>query len=37
MKKEQYYTIKNMGLSKIKNDIYDITEKADIIVKIIMK
>jgi hypothetical protein len=36
MKKEQYYTIKNMGLSKIKNDIYDITEKADIIVKIIM-
>jgi len=36
MKKEQYYTIKNMGLSKIKNDIYDISEKADIIVKIIM-
>jgi len=37
MKKEQYYTIKNKGLSKIKNDIYDISEKADIIVKIIMK
>ena len=37
MKKEQYYTIKNRGLSKIKNDIYDISEKADINVKIIMK
>jgi hypothetical protein len=36
MKKEQYYTIKNRGLSKIKNDIYDISEKADINVKIIM-
>jgi hypothetical protein len=37
MKKEQYYTIKNRGLSKIKSDIYDISEKADIVVKIIMK
>jgi hypothetical protein len=37
MKKEQYYTIKNRGLSKIKNDIYDISEKADIIIKFIMK
>ena len=37
MKKEQCYTIKNRGLSKIKSDIYDISEKADIVVKIIMK
>ena len=34
MKKEQYYRIKNQGLSKIKKDIYDVSEKTDIIVKI---
>lgn len=34
IKQEQYYKIKNEGISKIKNDICDITEKADIIVKI---
>lgn len=34
MKNEQYYRIKNKGLSKIKNDLYDITEFADLIVKI---
>jgi hypothetical protein len=34
MKREQYYRVKNTGLSKIKNDIYDITELADLIVKI---
>jgi hypothetical protein len=34
MKKEQTYRIKNVGLSKIKNDIYDISEKTDIIVNI---
>ena len=34
MKKEQCYRIKNAGLSKIKKDIYDISEKTDIIVKI---
>ena len=34
MKCEQYYRIKNKGLSKIKSDIYDISEKADIIIKI---
>lgn len=33
-KKEQYYKIKNEGLSKLKKDIYDVTEKTDIIVKI---
>jgi hypothetical protein len=37
MKKEQYYKIKNQGLTKIKEDIYDVSEKADIIVKIIIK
>jgi len=36
MKREQYYRIKNAGLSKIKKDIYDVTEKTDIIVKIII-
>jgi len=35
MKKEQTYRIKNAGLSKIKKDIYDISEKTDIIVNII--
>jgi curved DNA-binding protein CbpA len=34
MKREQYYRIKNAGLSKIKKDIYDISDKADIIVHI---
>jgi curved DNA-binding protein CbpA len=34
MKREQIYRIKNQGLSKIKKDIYDISEKTDIIVKI---
>lgn len=34
MKKEQTYKIKNAGLSKIKKDIYDVSEKSDIIVKI---
>ena len=36
MKREQYYRIKNQGLSKIKKDIYDVSEKTDIIVKIIL-
>lgn len=34
MMREQYYRIKNQGLSKIKNDIYNVSDKADIIVKI---
>ena len=34
MKKEQFYRIKNEGLSKVNDDIYNVTEKADIIVKI---
>lgn len=34
IKKEQYYIIKNKGISKIKKDIYDVSEKADIILKI---
>jgi hypothetical protein len=36
MKREQYYIIKNQGISKIKHDMYDVTEKADIIVKIML-
>jgi curved DNA-binding protein CbpA len=34
IKREQYYRIKNSGLSKVKKDIYDVSEKTDIIVKI---
>lgn len=34
MKREQYYNIKNEGLTKVKKDMYDISEKSDIIVKI---
>jgi curved DNA-binding protein CbpA len=36
MKREQYYRIKNEGLSKIKRDIYDVSEKSDIIVKFVI-
>jgi hypothetical protein len=36
MKREQYYRIKNEGLSKIRKDIYDVSEKTDIIVKILL-
>jgi hypothetical protein len=36
IKREQYYKIKGCGLSKIKKDIYDVSEKTDIIVKIIL-
>jgi len=35
IKSEQYYRIKNQGLSKIKKDIYDVSEKTDIIVKVL--
>jgi hypothetical protein len=34
IKREQSYKIKNSGLSKIKRDIYDVSEKTDIIVNI---
>ena len=34
MKQEQYYRIKNEGISKIKKDMCDVAEKSDIIVKI---
>jgi len=34
IKREQIYVIKNAGISKQKNNIYDISEKTDIIVKI---
>lgn len=36
MKREQYYRIKNEGLSKNKKDIYDVSDKSDIIVKIVI-
>jgi hypothetical protein len=36
LKREQYYTIKKEGISKAKRDIYNINDKSDIIVKIIM-
>jgi len=37
VKREQYYRIKNQGLTKInEEDIYNVSEKSDIIVKIIM-
>jgi hypothetical protein len=36
LKKEQYYIIRNQGISKIKKDIYDVSEKTDIIIKIIL-
>ena len=36
IKKEQTYRIKNAGLVKTKKDIYDLSEKSDIIVKVIM-
>lgn len=36
MKREQYYFLKGEGLTRVKKDIYDITDKTDIIVKIIL-
>jgi hypothetical protein len=36
MKKEQYYYLKNNGLTKVKNDICDVNEKANIIFKIMI-
>jgi hypothetical protein len=34
IKKEQYYRFRNEGISKVKNDFYDVNEKSDIIIKI---
>ena len=36
MKREQYYKIKNQGITKPNDDIYNVSQKADIIVKIVM-
>jgi len=36
IKREQYYYLKGEGISRIKKDIYDITDKSDIIVKFII-
>jgi len=37
IKREQIYRIKNEGISKVKKDIYNVSEKSDIVVKIIIK
>ena len=37
IKKEQFYRIKGQGLSRIKPNIYDVSEKSDIIVKVILQ
>ena len=34
LKKEQYYRLKNEGITKAKSDIYDVNDKSDIIIKI---
>jgi hypothetical protein len=34
MKREQHYKIKNRGFTKPNDDIYNVSQKADIIVKI---
>jgi curved DNA-binding protein CbpA len=36
MKREQIYIIRGQGLSKIKKDLFDVTDKNDIIIKIII-
>lgn len=36
MSKEQYYRIKGKGLVNIKKDLYDLSDKSDIIVKVIL-
>jgi hypothetical protein len=36
MKREQFYYLKEKGIAKARNDIFDISEKTDIIVKIII-
>ena len=37
MKREQLYRFKGQGVSKIKDNIYDVTERADIVVKVIVQ
>ena len=37
MKREQLYRFKGQGVSKIKDNIYDVTERSDIVVKIIIQ
>jgi len=36
MKREQLYRFKGQGVSKIKDNIYDVNERSDIVVKIII-
>ena len=35
IKREQYYYLKGQGLVNVKKDIYDLSDKSDIIVKVI--
>lgn len=37
MKREQLYRFKGRGVSKIKDNIYDVTERADIVVKVVVQ
>jgi hypothetical protein len=37
MKKEQYYRIKGEGLVNVKKDLYDLSDKSDIIFTIRLK
>jgi hypothetical protein len=37
MKREQLYKFKGQGVAKIKDNIYDVTERADIVVKVIIQ
>ena len=37
MKREQLYRFKGQGVSKIKDNIYDVTERADIVVKVVVQ
>jgi len=37
MKREQLYRLKGKGMSKIRDNIYDVTERADIVVKVIIQ
>jgi hypothetical protein len=36
MKREQYYKIKNKGITKPNDDICNVSQKSDIIVKIVL-
>jgi hypothetical protein len=37
MKREQLYKFKGQGVAKIKDNIYDVSERADIVIKVIIQ